>query len=153
MRFFRNAHQFFILSWREQLTFLWAVFLLPCTAASVRLFGLRRSVSFLIKHSNLSPDPDTDLRQQRVESLTRLVRAAAAHGFYRANCLQQSLSLWWLLRRKGIPSNLQIGMQQEADQIKGHAWVEYEGRVLNDTPDVRHRYTAIDSYREGLFYE
>ncbi len=62
-----------------------------------------------------------------------MVQAAARHGVYSATCLPQSLTLWWLLRRQGIKSDLRFGARKEAGLMEAHAWVELSGIPLNET--------------------
>ena len=53
----------------------------------------------------------------------------------RADCLQQSLVLHEWLQRDGVPSALQLGVLRGHDgsnAFRAHAWVELDGRVLND---------------------
>lgn len=142
-----------MLSGPERATFLTAVLLLPGVAVGTRLFGLKRCQTFLLNHSGASNKFAPQTQENQAKSTARLVRAAAMHGLRKGNCLQQSLCLWWLLNRQGIKTQLRIGMQQEQNQIKGHAWVEYEGAVLNDEPDVPNRYTPILNYQGALFYD
>ena len=57
----------------------------------------------------------------------------------RTNCLEQSLVLCWLLRRRGIAADLRIGARKDSDRFEAHAWVELNSQVLNDaTAEHRH---------------
>jgi len=47
-------------------------------------------------------------------------------------CLHRSLVLYRWLRQQGISARLEVGW---GDRI-GHAWVTYDGQVLNDRPDI-----------------
>jgi hypothetical protein len=76
--------------------------------------------------------------------MARLVDAAARRGPYSATCLPRSLTLWWLLRRRGIDSYLRIGVRKAAGRIEAHAWVELRGLVLNDQGDVSQRFAPFD---------
>lgn len=73
-----------------------------------------------------------------------MVQAAARHGAYRATCLPQSLTLWWLLRRQGIKSDLRFGARKEAGRMEAHAWVELDGIPLNETLDVDQRFQPFE---------
>jgi hypothetical protein len=56
---------------------------------------------------------------------------AASRRIPRASCLTQALSAQLLLARRGLSSELKIGVTR--DPVKGfaaHAWVLVEGRVL-----------------------
>jgi hypothetical protein len=54
-----------------------------------------------------------------------------------ATCLPRSLTLWWLLRRRGIESELRLGVRKDGDSIVAHAWVECEGEVVGDKEHAR----------------
>jgi Transglutaminase-like superfamily len=57
-------------------------------------------------------------------------------------CLQRSAATACLLREHGIPAEMVIGAQQMP--FKAHAWVEAEGRVVNDKPYTREMYQVLD---------
>jgi hypothetical protein len=62
-------------------------------------------------------------------------RVALAGAVYpgRARCLEQSLTLYLLLRRRGIAARYCQGAQPYPFQA--HAWIEYQGEVINDVPE------------------
>jgi hypothetical protein len=75
----------------------------------------------------------------RTDELTRLgtlINSAAHHALGPANCLTRSLYLWWLLRRRGIDSQLRIGVRLTDGALDAHAWVEHAGIPINDRQDV-----------------
>jgi hypothetical protein len=45
-------------------------------------------------------------------------------------CLVQALAARWLLARRGIASDLHIGVLKNDDALEAHAWLERDGRVL-----------------------
>ena len=57
-------------------------------------------------------------------------------------CLQRSAATACLLKQLGIPAQLVIGAQQMP--FKAHAWVEVEGRVVNDKPYMAEIYGVLD---------
>lgn len=120
--------------------------LLPLAAIALRLTGLRRSQRmfscFFLNSVRETERAEATLA--RALHISRLVGVAVRHGGCRANCLQRSLALWWLLGRKGIYSELRIGTRKEAGLLTAHAWIETEGVVLNDSSDVRCRYEPFD---------
>src|SRR5262249_8960455 len=86
----------------------------------------------------------TVARTEEIATTVRMVRAASRHGFVRASCLEESLTLWWLLAKQGISSNLRIGVRKEAHAFEAHAWVEGGGMALNE-PEGRHvHYAAFE---------
>jgi hypothetical protein len=62
----------------------------------------------------------------------------------RSRCLQRSLVLAWLLRRRGIDGRLRIGVQTDEGGLIAHAWVEVAGEPVNDTRDHCARYAAFE---------
>lgn len=57
-------------------------------------------------------------------------------------CLQRSAATACLLKRYGVPAQMMIGAQQTP--FKAHAWVEVNGRVVNDKPYMREKYAVLD---------
>jgi transglutaminase superfamily protein len=57
-------------------------------------------------------------------------------------CLQRSAATACLLKRYGVPAQMIIGAQQMP--FKAHAWVEVDGRVVNDKAYVREMYAILD---------
>jgi hypothetical protein len=124
-----------------------ALFLLPLTALVLWAVGFRRwqaLLALLGPVASVPADRDKADLVREGRAMTRLVDAAARRGPYSATCLPRSLTLWWLLRRRGIDSYLRIGVRKEADRLEAHAWVELRGLVLNDDSDVHKRFAAFD---------
>jgi hypothetical protein len=69
-------------------------------------------------------------------------------------CLARSLTLWALLRRRGIETELRVGYRKRDGGIEGHAWLEYEGVSINEdaaeieTYIVAPQPVAFDAWRE-----
>ena len=57
-------------------------------------------------------------------------------------CLQRSAVATCLLKKYGVPAQMVIGAQQMP--FKAHAWVEVNGRVVNDKPYVPQLYAVLD---------
>lgn len=57
-------------------------------------------------------------------------------------CLQRSAATTCVLRDVGIPAKMVMGVQQTP--FRAHAWVEVEGRVVNDKPYMRDLYAVLD---------
>lgn len=138
--------RFLALTGAERRIALESAALMTLTAASLRLFGLRRVYHWMgrrrprRKPAQAGPD----------DTFARLAEAGvrrAARPLPYATCLPQSLTLWWLLRRHGIQSELRLGVRKEGEEFKAHAWVEVDGVALNDRDDVRHRYSAFELLR------
>src|SRR5437879_13336704 len=59
-----------------------------------------------------------------------------------ALCLQRSAATACLLKKYGVPAQMVIGAQQMP--FKAHAWVEVNGRVVNDKPYMPEIYGELD---------
>ena len=141
-----SYHKFRRLSRLEKRLFLQAVFLLPLVALTTKLFGFKstRCGFATLAPSGNGGNQNLAIKQIHAFITAKMVTAAAHRGPYRANCLQQSLVLWWLLRRQGIESDLRIGVHKTSGSLAAHAWVERLGHVLNESDDVHERFTAFN---------
>lgn len=134
------------LSWGERWLLFETLVLLPLLSLGMRLLGLRRLYGTLAR---LAPAPDPSAAGgsaglSRALAVTNLVQRAAWRSPLGSTCLTRSLALWWLLRRRGIASEVCLGVAKETVQFQAHAWVEYQGTVLNDDDQVRQRFSALD---------
>ncbi len=57
-------------------------------------------------------------------------------------CLQRSAATTCLLRHQGVAAEMILGAQQMP--FRAHAWVEVDGRVVNDKPYMREIYAVLD---------
>jgi len=80
----------------------------------------------------------------RIRAIYQMVHLAARHCPVTAQCLPQSLVLWWLLRRAGVASELRIGVRKQAGRLEAHAWVELSGWSLNQPGDGQASFTPFD---------
>jgi hypothetical protein len=52
-------------------------------------------------------------------------------------CLPRSLTLWWLLRQRGIASELRIGVRRDGERVLAHAWVVCHDMVVGENEHER----------------
>lgn len=77
-----------------------------------------------------------------VEPVCHAVDLASIWYWKEARCLQRSAATACLLKQCGIAARMVIGAQQMP--FKAHAWVEVDGRVVNDKPYMREMYGVLD---------
>ena len=119
-----------------------SLFLLPLVALLLRLLGFQRCLRMLTQFSSC---PSAEhAATETAQAIARGVAIACSHGLYGGNCLKRSLTLWFLLRRRRLPGELRIGARKTAGLLEAHAWIEYQGVVLNDAVDVGERYMAFE---------
>lgn len=77
-----------------------------------------------------------------VEQICSAVDAACVWYWKKVLCLQRSAATACLLRSNGVPAEMMIGAQQMP--FRAHAWVEVDGRVVNDRPYIGEMYDLLD---------
>jgi hypothetical protein len=104
------------------------------------VIGFARTYSLLqwrVRHRATTTDPDA----ATLNASARAVVAAAILIPGRIECLEQSLALWYLLRRRGVAAELTFGMRQYP--FGAHAWVTYRGEPLNEDREELRHYVAF----------
>jgi hypothetical protein len=76
-----------------------------------------------------------------VKAAEHAVAMAGALYPGRALCLEQSLVLYYLLRRHGIPARYCQGV--EGPPFEAHAWLEYQGEPINDVAEHTRLFTRL----------
>ena len=123
-----------------------AVLLLPQISFSLRARGFTKTKDTLQKKLShalpkLSPH---EISPKQVQKTCRMVKAAARYGVVQSTCLVESLALWYLLQKQGIPALLRIGVRK-LEKFEAHAWVEHQGTALNQSGEQHRHYAAFDS--------
>jgi hypothetical protein len=79
---------------------------------------------------------------EATEAICRAVDIASVWYWKQVPCLQRSAAATCLLRRHGIAAQLVIGAQ--CMPFRAHAWVEVEGKIVNDKPYISELYAVLD---------
>lgn len=77
-----------------------------------------------------------------VERICSAIDMACIWYWKEALCLQRSAATACLLKEYGVSAQMVIGAQQMP--FKAHAWVEVDGRVVNDKPYTPEMYAVLD---------
>jgi hypothetical protein len=87
--------------------------------------------------------PVRALRQRTImpEQVCQSVNLAAILYFKPVLCLQRSAATTCLLKKYGFPAEMVIGVQQFP--FLAHAWVEINGRIINDKPYISEIYAVL----------
>ena len=123
-----------------------SLLLLPINDLALRLVSFGRWQAIL---SSLAPlraaDGEPGLTPPVLAEMTaRMVRAAALRGPCRAACLPRAVTIWWLLRRRGLGSDIRFGVRRDGDRLEAHAWVEFRGRDLGDGPEGSRSFVRLE---------
>jgi hypothetical protein len=88
----------------------------------------------------ITPEPNT---QEAVRTVCSAVSLAACLYWKPVLCLQRSVGIVRLLRKHGVVARLVIGYRPVP--FFSHAWVEVNGRIVNDSPKYRERLQVLYS--------
>lgn len=91
---------------------------------------VRRSLTRIARPTG-SPDPTPG----EVDRIGWAVRSAARF-VPGATCLPQALAAEAILRRRGHPADMRLGVKRGDDGVEAHAWVESYGRVIVGDGDL-----------------
>lgn len=108
------------------------------------LVGVLRTRSILACWARRKPEPWPGAGEERVPEavrVQRIVRNATGVG---GACLVRSLVLQAILERRGLVTHLRVGVRKMADRMEGHAWLEYQGRPINESPEVAGTYVLFE---------
>lgn len=118
--------------------------------AGFRAFGFPRVFRFVDRWGRRPVRTAAPAAERRtVRRALGAVRTATRYYYRRRlDCLPRALAAFVLLRRRGVPATLRIGVKRFP--FGGHAWVECRGEVLDDPAgDWRHEsWTPILSIGE-----
>jgi Transglutaminase-like superfamily len=77
-----------------------------------------------------------------IERVCKAVNYACIWYPKQARCLQRAFVITYLLRRKGVQGQMVMGAQKLP--FKAHAWVEVDGRAVNERSNVQATYSIWD---------
>jgi hypothetical protein len=108
---------------------------------SLKSIGFDRTRRLLNRWS--TPISTMSLERERafVSAATKHVTVAAAFFPGRALCLEQSLVLYHLLTRNGIPARFRLGVRTH--RFEAHAWVEWRGEPVNEPAEIVRRLAPL----------
>jgi hypothetical protein len=115
--------------------------LLPPFWIGLRVLGLSRFLTWLTRSPVVVRAPRS---REELAAIGALVNVAGNHVPFPSTCLTRSLVLNWLLRCRGVDSELRIGVRLNEGTFEAHAWVEHEGQPLNDAQDIAARFAAFN---------
>ena len=106
------------------------------------LFLVRKDFGGLYNKVRLCPITSRQMRAHITEKICGAVDTACIWYWKEVLCLQRSAATACLLRRHGVSAEMVIGIQQIP--FRAHAWVEVDGRIVNDKPYMRELYVMLD---------
>lgn len=92
--------------------------------------NLARLRRFLLRWKTGNQPPQSEI----VQEASMAMRHARVWYPKRVRCLQRSAVLACMLRSYGVPAQMVLGSQKMP--FKGHAWVEVDGKAINEGRSV-----------------
>ncbi len=125
---------------------------LTLTWLGLRSLGFRRWQKLL---SQLTPPAPgrVEINEsvlERCHAMARVEQAVARRLPFQSNCLDQSLTLWWMLRRRGVAAEMHIGGRKETANFEAHAWVEVGGHTYPQMSGGHPPFTPFDRPIESV---
>jgi hypothetical protein len=117
---------------------------LPFCRLGLRFLGYRRFTALLGRTSR-PPAGSEKPAEALVAAHRRAVERASRYLPGHSTCLHRSLLLWWTLRRAGLDCELRIGVQRNDGDLAAHAWIEHQGRAVNDQPTVAEEFAPFEA--------
>lgn len=97
--------------------------------AALRLFGFTRTLRAIERLTRREAWRETVDRALMMATV-RVIATVAALYPGRALCLEQSLTLYFCFRRRGVRVQMRLGAQPFP--FEAHAWIEYDGEPLSE---------------------
>jgi hypothetical protein len=159
----RKLRTFRSLDAADRLTIVEALVLPICISLGFWILGVPRTQALLRKWAlagTTALDGTTALgstatilpddREREIFKACRAQRIVKRSTGVAGNCLVRSLTLWTLLLRRGLSTNLRVGFRKRDGRFEGHAWVEYADAPINE--DVNEAKTFVP-YSEPVSYD
>lgn len=118
----------------------------------LRSFGFRRWQKLLARMAPAAPGAVqiSESELDRCRAIARIEQSVARRLPFRSNCLDHSVALWWMLRRRGVAVQIQIGGRRETANFEAHAWVEVGGYTFPEMSGRHSPFTPFDRPIEAV---
>jgi Transglutaminase-like superfamily len=133
--------QFLRLSGSDRSLLLRIAVLLPLIELGLRLVGFSRVLEQLRRFA--IPRRSTDNPAAEAERHRRLLFLFHRQLPFFGRCLARAFTLWWLLQRRGVETEMRFGVRKQDGQLTAHAWIEHNSRPLTGDPEEPLHYAVF----------
>lgn len=113
---------------------------LPLVWGGLRWYGL---APLRTKLKGKPVDSWADVNLEHLRRMGQLVNRIGRFELGVDSCLSASVVFDWLCRRRGIASQLCIGVRFVERRLEAHAWVEWDGTPINDRDDIARNFAPF----------
>ena len=128
------------LSYPNKWLFLKGLFLAIFLRVCFKISNFKRTLAFLSRFK--SGKTVVQNEGNEVKRYHHLITLTYGFGPWIVNCLSVCTAYWWLLKRRGISTDLKFGMKKEDEKLLAHAWLEYDGKSFTEE-EIEEEYTAF----------
>lgn len=137
------------LSWAQRGLLLEAFLWLGLARGLLLTIPFKRIVPHLeLAAKNASPFAG-DARAELACEVGRATRAASRNTPWQSACLVQAMTAKMMLKRRGVPSTLYLGLRKEDGELEAHAWLCVDDYVVTGGPTHVH-FQPISAFGEAL---
>jgi hypothetical protein len=144
----RSLHRYLRRPWGERLLLLEALACLGLARLAVLSLPCRWLFPLLGQRRRETVAADTPTLHPTLQAVARAVAATSPHTPWESACLVQAIAAKLMLKRRGLPSTLHLGVAKEGNRLMAHAWLR-SGSVILTGGAGRQRFTTISTFSEN----
>jgi hypothetical protein len=145
----QNLHKLQALPWAERWLLLEAAAWLGLVRAALWLIPFRRIVTWMgLAQGESQPEAVPALAAQAAQ-VGWAVQAVARRTPWQSACLAQALAGSLMLRRRGLPGTLYLGVSKDAagpEKLAAHAWLRCGDHILTGA-NGHERFKVISTFK------
>jgi hypothetical protein len=120
---FYYINRFINISLDEKLLFLETILYLAFARFLILFVPMKRFAPLLGKEGTQAEIPFEHTYFQRTKQIKRNIKRAVKITPFRTKCFEQSIAAKLMMKRRGIPSTLCLGVRKNGNVLEAHAWV------------------------------
>lgn len=133
MRAPSSTRKWLSLTWAERSALVEALWEVSITAVQLKRGKYELGVSASEARAPSLIKENTPVNPNR---LAQLVEAVGRRVPWEVHCLNRSIALTKMLRRREMAPLVRLGVRRSDGTLQFHAWVELDGVVVNDRRDI-----------------
>lgn len=133
------ARKLSVFDWLLLVDAWWGLWYFYLASKSTSFERLEERLKFIGSKKTIPSDP-----LPYAWRVQKLVYLASRLHWLEMTCLVRACTLQRMLRRRGIPSELRIGMNRSGAAISAHAWVEVSGQAVGEPEDIGEKFRSFN---------
>ncbi len=135
----------------EKLLLLEATLFMALARPAVLLFPFRRIAPMLGCEQLESPIEITTMQDMKAKQIGWAVVTMSYHTFWQSTCLVQAIAAQMMLKIRGIPGTIYMGMAKDREgTLLAHAWVRCGSKIITGAPESG-QFTIIAAFAKNTW--